>query len=280
MATYHIPIKYTSVPDSVVFNAALPQDIDITIKDNGYGLFRYYFTKSKDTLKIDVSEVIRTSSNKVLSSTSLQQQVKNLMLPTSAVVNYNPSYITFQYTALQQKKMPVVFDGQINISQGYLLNGDIRVQPDSVTAHGSETILKTLNYAYTTNDTIHDFNSNAPLVYDIKGIENIKFTPEKVNILVPIDKYTQKNITIPITCTNLPENLDVKFFPSTVKISFLVGLSNYQKISEKDFSVQLDYNDLKNLRELLVPLRITSSPDHAQNLAMTPSEVEFIFEQK
>ena len=280
LATYNIPIKYTEVPDSIIFNAPLPESIEVTVKENGYGIFRYYFTKRKDTLNINVAEVFETSSNFVLSSSALQQVVKNQMLGTSSLVSYNPTYITFQYTALKQKKIPVIFDGQIYLSPGYLLNGDIDTKPDSVIVHGSETVLKNMNYAYTTNDTIHDFSSSENPVYKIKEIENVKFTPNEVEILFPIDKYTQKNITVPITCVNLPENLNVKFFPSAVKISFLVGLSNYQKISENDFSVQFDYNDLKNVRDLLIPLRITSSPDHVQNLAMSPTEAEFIFEQK
>ncbi|NDW18905.1 YbbR-like domain-containing protein [Dysgonomonas sp. 216] len=278
-ASYDLPIRYISIPDSVIFNTPLPESINITIKDNGYGLFNSYFTKRKDSLTIDISEVFATTSNKVLSSTSLQQAVKNKLQNTATLVNYDPSFITFQYTALKQKKLPVIFNGQVFISSGYLLDGDISILPDTVLAYGPETILNGMNYVYTVNDTIHEYNSESPLKYAIKNIENVKFIPDVVDVYVPIDKYTQKNLQIEIVCINLPEKLEVKFFPSSVKVSFLVGLSQYQQITEKDFVIQLDYNDLKNTRESHVPLRIISMPDHIQSVSMSPADVEFIFEQ-
>jgi len=278
--TYQIPVKYTSVPDSVVFALPLPETINVTVKDNGYGIFRRYFTKRNDSVDINVAEVIGSVPNGILQTADLQLIIKNALLASSTIVNLTPGYISFQYTALKHKRVPVIFDGQILLAPGYLLNGDIQTSPDSVMVYGSQTAINTLYYAYTTNDTISNFSSQSPLPFSINKIEGVKFIPEKVEVQVPTDKYTQKDVHVPVTCINLPENLDVKFFPSIVKISFLVGLSKYQSITEADFSVQFDYNDLKDMREYHVPLRITMSPGHVQNLVLSPEEVDFIFEQK
>lgn len=279
-ATYHVPVKYVSIPDSIVFEDDLPANIDVTIEDTGYALFKYFFTKSNDSLHIDIADIIKYSSTKVLQGSMFEQIIKDQLLASSSVLAYNPSRISFDYTILQQKKIPVILDGQIFLAQGYLLSGDIYTIPDSVMAYGGKDVLASLNYAYTVNDTINNIKTQEPLEFDIKPIHNVKFNPNKVKIVVPVDKYTQKVVTIPITCINLPEELSVKFFPSNIKISFLVGLSQYNSITEDDFSIQLDYNDLKDIRDLVSPLRITSSPDHVKNLTLSPSEVEFIFEQK
>jgi hypothetical protein len=276
----HIPVKYVKVPDSIVFENKLPPVIDITIEDTGYALFKYFFTKDDDSLAINVSEAIRLSPGKVLQASMYEQIIKDVLLPSSTLINYNPNRISFFYSALQRKKIPVILDAQIFLAQGYLLSGDIYVIPDSVTAYSSKDILGSLNYAYTENDTVGNVKSQEPLAFDLKPIHNVKFVPDRVEVVVPVDKYTQKEVAIPITCTNLPASLNVKFFPSTVKISFITGLSQYYAISANDFSVELDYADLRNLNGAVAPLRITSSPEYVHNLSLSPSEVEYIFEQK
>lgn len=279
-ATYNIPIKYSSVPDSIVFNQQLPQEVSVTVNDNGFALFKYYFTKSNDSLDINVADIIQYSSSRVIQGLTFQQLIRNHLLNTSDILEFNPAGISFEYTTLEEKKVPIIFDGQIFLAAGYLLSGDIQIIPDSIMVYGSKELLNTISYVYTESDTILDFKSKNPLVYKIENIDNAKLSTNSIKVIIPVDKYTQKDIIVPIQCINTPENIEVKFFPSTVKISFLVGLSEYHSITDRDFSVELDYNDLKEIHDLSIPLRITSSPDHIKNLILSPSEVEFIFEQQ
>ena len=72
----------------------------------------------------------------------------------------------------------------------------------------------------------------------------------------------------------------MKFFPSRVNVSFLVGLSKYESIDVDDFLIQFDYEELKNLKKSLTPIRIVSSPDYVSNLSLSPTETDFIFEKK
>lgn len=279
-ATYDIPVKYTSVPQHVVFENSLPEKINVTIRDNGSSMFRNFFVHRKDTIEINIDDIIKHSASKRLQGASFEQLIREKLLPSSELLNYYPAQISFYYTALEQKKVPVIFDGQVFLERGYLLNGDISVTPDSIMAYGSKEALKSLHYAYTVSDTIENFKSSKPLTYNIKEVHNTKFVPEKVQVTVPVDEYTQKNLQILITCTNLPPDINIRFFPSSVKVSFLVGLSKYESITSNDFSIQFDYNDLKDIKGSIVPLRITSSPEHVQNLFLSTTEAEFIFEKE
>lgn len=278
--TYNIPIKYVSVPEFVVFQDSLPNKATVTIRDNGAGLFKNFFAHRHDTIVININNILKQSSNKTLQGAFLEQLIIEKLSPSAELLNYNPFRISFDYSSLEQKKIPILFDGQVTLSRGYLLNGEIRVTPDSVIAYGAKDALNSLHYAYTVNDTIQNYKSAEPLIYKIKEIHNIKFVPNKVQVTVPVDEYTQKNLQIPITCINAPSNIIVKFFPSTVKVSFLVGLSKYESITTDDFSIQFDYNDLRNLDASTVALRITSSPDFVQSLFLSTTEAEFIFEKE
>lgn len=274
-----IPIKYVSVPDSIIFQDSLPSQITLRIKDNGFSMFKYYF-KKRDTLRLDVSAIINSSSSKVLQGSTFDMYVRKALPSSTQILNYDPLRISFNYSILEYKKIPVVFDGQINLSPGYFLNSDIKIVPDSVTAYAARPDLDKLMFAYTVSDTVSGLSSDKVIPYKLVSLKNIKFVPDVVDIDVPVEAYTQKNVEIPVECINLPENLNIKFFPSKVKLSFFVGVSEVDSIKMKDFSVAIDYDGIKDSKQASVPVRITSSPSYVRNLTISPPNVEFIFEYK
>ncbi len=274
-----IPIKYISVPDSIIFQDSLPSQINLRIKDNGFSMFRYYFQK-RDTLRLDVSAILNGSSSKILQGSAFDMYVHKALPASSQLLSYDPIRISFNYAILEYKKVPLIFDGQINLSPGYFLKSDIKTTPDSVTAYASKLDLDKLMFAYTANDTINGLSFDKRVTYKLAPVKGVKFVPEEVYIDVPIEAYTQKNVEIAVECINLPENLNVKFFPSKVKLSFFVGVSEVDSIKIKDFSVAIDYEGIKESKQASVPVRITSSPSYVRNLTISPPNVEFIFEYK
>lgn len=274
-----IPIKYVSVPDSIIFQDSLPSQISLRIKDNGFSMFKYYFRK-RDTLRLDVSAIINSSSSRVLQGSTFDMYVRKALPPSTQILNYDPLRISFNYATLEYKKVPLIFDGQINLSPGYFLNSDIKITPDSVMAYAAKPDLDKLMFAYTVNDTVNGLNSDKRITYKLSSVKGIKFVPEEVYIDVPVEAYTQKNVEIAVECLNLPDNLNVKFFPSKVKLSFFVGVSEVDSIKIKDFSVAIDYEGIKDSKQVFVPVRITSSPSYVRNLTISPPNVEFIFEYK
>ena len=51
--TYRVPLKYTNVPEDVVFDNELPKFIEVTVADKGSEIFKLDVTR-RDSLEIDV----------------------------------------------------------------------------------------------------------------------------------------------------------------------------------------------------------------------------------
>lgn len=272
-----IPVKYTDLPTNIILKEELPSQITLRLRDDGASLFRYYFTKRNDTIEID----FKGSLNKnILDNAQLDELVRSKLFSSTTLMGFYPTQISLEYDTLKKKRVPVIFDGQVYLAPGYMLCDNIRAVPDSVDVFASGEVLDNVHFAYTKPDTIDNFSSSTPLSFPLMKIQGVKFKPEQVLIEIPIEEFTQKELQIPITCLNVSDNLDLKIFPSAVKISFFVSLSKYKTIAEKDFEVQLDFNVLKNLQGSLAPIRLTASPDYIRNIKMEPSSVEFILEQK
>ncbi|MBD8388262.1 hypothetical protein [Dysgonomonas sp. BGC7] len=279
-STLSIPVKYVNVPDSIVFENELPTDVYVRIKDDGASLFKYYFTKRKDSLTVDVRDIIRNSSEKAIQGKNLEQFIRSKLLVTSELISYSPTRMSYEYVVLREKMLPVIYDGYINLATGHILDGDLATAPDSVKAYGSRAALDTLTYAYTTGDTLYNVSENNKIEVALKTVKGVRFVPNVVRLNVPAVIFIKKEVEVPVRCVNLPSNLDIRFFPSSVKIPFIVGKNRANEITANNFEITVDYNDLKDIKESSIPVRITESPDYIQTEQPIPSEVEFVLERK
>lgn len=275
-----IPVKYVNVPDSIVFDHELPDNIYAYVKDDGATVFRYYFTKRDDSIVVDVREMVKGTQEKVIQGRNFEQLLRNKLFVTSELISYSPTRVSYSYEVLRQKKLPVIYDGYINLAPGYLLDGDLLISPDSVLAYGSRAALDTLSFAHTVSDTIPDVTSDREIKVEMRKIRGVKFVPDMVELSILVDEFTLKEVEVPVKCINLPDNLDIKFFPSSVKVPFFVGLKRYNDIDAESFQIIVDYNDIKDLKEATITVRLTEMPDYIRTKSPIPSEVEFILEQK
>lgn len=279
-ATLDIPVKYVNVPDSIVFENDLPDRINVRIKDDGAALFKYYFTRRNDSLAVDVREIVSGTQERVIQGRNFEQLIRGKLFVTSELISYSPTRVSYSYAVLHQKKLPVIYDGYISLAAGYLIDGELTISPDSVVAYGSKAALDTLHYAHTMGDTLKNVTSDIKMQIAMIPAKGIKFVPNSVELSISVDEFNNKEVEVPVTCVNLPENLNIKIFPSSVKVPFSVGLKRFNDISAEDFQIIIDYNDLKDLKDASIPVRITESPEYIQTKAPIPSEVEFVLEQK
>jgi hypothetical protein len=281
--TLAIPVKYVNVPDSIVFENELPNVVYARIKDDGATLFRYYLTKRNDSLVVDVRDIIKTSQEKIIQGRNFEQLIRTKLFVTSELISYSPTRMSYTYALLRSKKLSVIYNGRINLEAGYMLDGDLTTVPDSVMVYGSRAALDTIFYAYTVPDTLEHVKSKKSIKVKMNPIPGVKYVPDEVELNIPVDEFTLKKVEVPIECINLPNNLDIKFFPSSVTIPFYVGLKRFDNITSDNFRITVDYNDIKDLNDLndmSIPVRITESPDYIRTQIPVPAEVEFVLEQR
>jgi len=279
-STLTIPVKYVNIPDSIVFENELPNDVYVRIKDDGAALFRYYFSKRNDSLIVDVRDIVRGTQEKVIQGRNFEQLIRGKLYVTSELISYSPTRLSYAYAVLHQKRLPVIYDGYVSLAPGLLLDGELTLKPDSVLVYGSKAMLDTMYYAHTVGDTLNNINKDKRILVAMRSIKGLKYIPSTVELYIPVDDFIEKEIEVPVTCINLPDNLVIKFFPSAIKIPILVGKKRYNSITAENFEVLIDYNDLKDTKDASIPVRITESPNYIQTKMPIPSEVEFVLEQK
>ena len=64
-----------------------------------------------------------------------------------------------------------------------------------------------------------------------------------------------------------------------VNVTFQVGMKEFRNVTEQDFMLVLDANDLENATANTCTLRMERQPESAFRLRLSQSEVEFLIEK-
>ena len=95
---------------------------------------------------------------------------------------------------------------------------------------------------------------------------------------IPVERFTEKELKIPVEVRNKPKDVNIKLFPSEVKISFLVGLSEFESITSANFSAYVDYDTIINSHSEELDVKIDTKPSYIQMLRISPATVEYLIE--
>lgn len=279
---YALPIKYLNQPDSLLFIEELPTHLQINIQDKELTLFVQYITQSiwrkKDTIDIDLEPFL---DKKSISHLQLMELIQLHFPKSVTTTDISPYSISLNNMPLPSKKIPVVFGGDIETKKNtYHLSRDISITPDSIMAYGTQQELNSLNVASTEDKVFKGVSSSIKATVEIASHGNIRFSPNKVSIFIPISEFVRHEFSIPITCESLPEHINAIFFPSTVTVSFGVPIDDIKNVHPEDFSIRLDYNDLLESTNNSAPLRLMKTPSYVRDISISPSEVEFLLEKR
>lgn len=281
-STMSLPIKYTNIPENIAFEQSLPNLITIRIRDDGSNIFKYYLQKRNDSILINISEFINDPQINIIQGRVLESIIRENLFSSSELLSYSPSQINYTHDVLSQKKIPVIYNGHINLSAGCMLARDLELCPDSVIVYGKIATLDTIKYAYTISDTIKDVHESMTVTAYMQYTQGVYYNPSQVEMLIHVDKRVEKEIEVPITCINLPKNMNIKFLPSKVKIPLSVGQKRFEDVNAEDFTATIDYNNILDLKgkTASISVSISKSPDFVKTYSPIPAEVEFVLEIK
>ena len=113
--------------------------------------------------------------------------------------------------------------------------------------------------------------------YKSKGLQ---YKDVSVIYNVPVDKFTEGSLTLPFKIKNVPNNLSVQTFPKNVKVTYKVGLKDYNKVSESLFKIECDYlMSVKNDLSFFIP-KIIASPSFVKDVKLHTQKIDFFTTQQ
>jgi hypothetical protein len=274
-----IPIQYKHVPSEIVLDDSIPKKIVLKIQDKGTALLNYFFSKNWAAIPIDLTDISPNKNSYILQNKMLNDKINEHLSTTTQLVSFYPENINIQYSPLKKKELPVALNGNIQPAPGYILIDNINIQPAIVNVYGNSQTLDKLQAIHTVPVKKSNLEKNLDISLDLQIPPGVRLSTDKVKVTVALEAYTEKSFELSIVAYNLPENLYVRFFPSSVELICQVALSKYSQLKEIDLEVGIDYNQLKQNKNTTIPLTLRKKPKMLINYRIIPERVEYLIEQ-
>ncbi|HEX3009933.1 MAG TPA: hypothetical protein VHO90_20195 [Bacteroidales bacterium] len=278
------PVRYYNFPPEKVVVSDVPHQLNLRINGHGFTIIKHKFYSGLSPLRVDVSASgitpIDTGSQLYFVLTRrFRERLASQIGEDLQVVSVQPDTLYFILDDIISKQVKVKPVVNLSYKKQYLQKGEAISHPDSIKVFGPRIIMDTLKWINTETIEKRKVNDTIRKLVDLVPVRTLQYSIDKVNVVVPVEKFTEKTLSIPIEAVNLPSNLILKTFPGFVTLSTMVSVSDYNKVSPDLFRAVVDYNDVLSGNSNKLKVTLAKAPFFIVNTKFLPKNVEFIIEK-
>ena len=276
--TISLPFRLKGVPKEVVITSQLPTELQLRVKDRGTVLLNYKLGGEIMPLSIDFEKLKGNDNHVRMAFAQIEKQILQQMSVSTRLLSIKPDTLDFYYTQAKSKRVPVRFQGRLMAAQTYFL-ADTLFRPDSVEVYAPQAILDTLCYAPTVFTECLEVADTLIRKVQLTSHSAVKFLPDEVEMSLLTDVYTEASVELPLEGVNFPMGKVLRAFPSHVKVLFQVGKNRYKSLSEEEFRLIVNYEELMKLNHQKYTVKLHHLPQGVLNVRFVPEQVDFLIEQ-
>ena len=266
-------INWTNVPEKIIVKNE-QKKISLLFSASGFEILLYKFFKNKIKISLD-KDVVYENNIALVNINNKIFEIEKQLFDNNIIEDLISKKISFNYSTLSSKKVPVLFDKKINFRPGYLNENDFNIYPDSITVVGPDNIIDTLNnvktYPFERNDIYKSIDEKIKLLL----LDDLSYSENQIKLSSIVKKYSEKEFKIPIKIINLPDSIRLKLFPNHVTLKAIISLDHFNDIIDDNFKIIANYKLLKSNYSSL-SLFLTEYPGNVKNINWYPKTVNYL----
>ncbi len=284
--TITYPVHYVNFPKNKVLVGKVPSKLNLNVNAHGYTLLKYKLNVRKIPIIFNVNSfsLYKAPGNEsgkfYILTRFAKEKITNQLSSDIQLLDIMPDTLFFQFSTIIGKKVPVVPNVQVNFARQYMVKGEISSDPDSITVSGPHLILDTLSRVYTRFQQLDQVNATTQRNLPLEPVDNVTYSQKRVLVTIPVEKYTEASVNVSIVPVNMPDSLVIKLFPPTVSVTYLVGLSDYDKVQSSSFKATVDYNSIATSLNNKLRVSVEVIPPFIRSVKYQPRNVDFVIEKK
>ena len=280
-STISYPVKYVNPPKNLFLSNKLPDKLELKVDAHGFTLLRHKLSLSFSPLVLNLTNItrdIRPSGDVfTVSSNSLIRRISEQVSNEITITDIQPDVLRIEFDSLKTKIVPVKPSLNTEFKPQFNYKIPAYSVPKEVKLTGPANVLDTINSIGTRYTAFTKVDSDLEKTVELVIPDNVTALPSRVTLTIEVEKFTEKELNIPIQVKNKPDSVKVKLFPSEVKVLFTVGLSQFDKIKPSDFEASVDFNSAVNGTDNIA-VTIDKKPEVNQLIRYSPERVEFLIE--
>lgn len=275
---FSVPIRIKDIPNEVLLTSEPTSEVRVKVKDKGTVLLNYMLGKSFFPINLNFEDYKDRGNHVKIAVSEVEKKILSQLNTSSKILSIKPDTLEYIYSTGKSKLIPVLFQGKVSAGAQHYVSDTI-CNPDSILAYAPAEILDTLTAAYTQFTELTNISDTVRKQVSLEPVKGIKFIPNTVEMLFPVDIYTEKTVEVPLYGTNFPADKMLRSFPSKVQITFQVGLKHFRDIKASDFVINVSYEELLKLGSDKYTVKLKSAPSKISHIRIVPEQVDFLIEQ-
>lgn len=275
---FSVPVRLKNVPEDVVITSEPVPELRVRVRDKGTVLLNYMLGKSFYPVILDFADYKSNNTHVKILSSQVQKKVTAQLNASTVLLSMKPDTLEYYYSTGESKRVPVKLQGRVEAGLQYYLPDTI-FTPDSVVVYAPAGVLDTITAAYTQNLQLEDISDTLRRQVGLEPRRGVKYVPASVNLVLPVDMYTEKTVEVPLKGVNFPADKELRAFPSKVQISFQIGVGRFRQVTAEDFHLVVSYEELVRLGNNKYTVKLKKLPEGISHVRFNPEQVDFLIEQ-
>ena len=273
-------LDFTEVPDSLILNKASKTDVSLRIRASGFRFLGLELGSHK--LVIHLDGVRKGPSGFYLPRQLFLSQIEHQLPNSVDLLEMEGDTIFLEFLKVHSKKVPVVGQVSVELGHNHLLDGAIKLQPDSITIRGPEGEIDTISRVQTRQanltDVTQDFDIELPISVP-DSLTHASFSDSLVHVTGKVFRFSEKIIEVPVSVLHVPEGSSIMTFPATIPVLCKARIEQIKDLDADDFRITADYDSLRKTRSYL-DVQLEEKPDAVHTAQLLQDRVEFIIKRE
>lgn len=248
--------------------------ISLTVNSNCFLAISRHFKVKRDSF------VIHTQGDTVL-------QVNNRLFDEIASqfgfvgihgVSSPAEKLTFRISERRSRAYKPQLRGvEFRFADQYGLSGTPRIEPDTVWLYGDTATLAKVDELFTASAVIDGVGDSGRYQLALDPVWRqypaLRASTDSVSIYLPVERFVEKNISVPVTFLCNDNQLRVRLYPERVDVTLWVSAQRYNDLLSDMVAAEVEYTPSSG--EALV-VRVSRFPSFARVKGVSPSTLKYV----
>ncbi|WP_323787815.1 CdaR family protein [Psychroserpens sp.] len=276
--TLTVGVNITNLPEDKILTSKDETVLKVRVTTYGFNLFGSYFYDK--TVPIDLkNDAYVYNDTYVWLANRAMSKVESQFGNSFEIESIQPDTLFFPFGTLSVRKVPIKLNSSIAFASGYdTLKGMVLV-PDSIKIIGSDTEIKAINYVETSELSLLNIKENINTTISLElpeEVSTLKLSQNDIVVTAEVQKFTEGTLEIPVVINNLPTDIQINYFPKTIKVSYEVSLNDYKSIKPSDFKIECDYLEIEDANKSYFTPMFKKVPTNVKRVKMKQNKIEYI----
>jgi len=273
--TVNETIAYKNAPQKRAFHSLQADTIKATIQGTGWQMLFARMKPESKPIIVDLASL--ETRNYVVLSTQLKQ-INATREASQQITVIDPDTLYFDFSNRLTRKVPVKAMMGIKYQKQFAISGSVSIKPAYITVSGPTERLQKIEEWKTDSIKADNINETITTRVNLQAVNegNLSIYPKTVQVIIPVDEFTEKTLEIPVKLVNNHNYDNVKVFPQKVKVTFTTSLNRYKDMTEDLFEATADLDLWRDHGYSTLPVQLTRFPPFCKIVKVIPANVDFI----